>query len=154
MMWSAEPSNSRQRGAVSQEPCVLIWSEVIRLTQAERKAVYTGGQAIGTDTTRSFASVELLASRKRAEARDPASQRTPDGVVVSPSCEGGSWRSLSLREGALAKPSVWRLRATPLAQNRTPQVDTNRCTTARSHSLSLSLTLSHPLSLTLSLTQQ
>ena len=36
--------------------------EVIRLTKAEPKAVRTGGEAIGTDTIRSFASVEWACS--------------------------------------------------------------------------------------------
>ena len=49
---------------------------------------------------------------------------------------------------------MWTLRATPLTQNQTPQVDSFRHTVTRSHSLSLSvslsLTLSHSLTLSLS----
>ena len=67
--------------------CVLIRSEVIRFGRAEQRGLRTGGQAIGTYTTRSFVKAKLLSSRKRAGARDPVSKRTRDGVLVSPSCE-------------------------------------------------------------------
>ena len=40
-MWSAEAADSRLRGVVSLEPC---WYKVTGLTEAERKAVHTGGQ--------------------------------------------------------------------------------------------------------------
>ena len=38
----------RLSGALARAPCVTNWSEVIRL--AERRALRTGGQVIGTDT--------------------------------------------------------------------------------------------------------
>ena len=43
ILWTAEPADSRLRGAVSMEPC---WYEVTGLTEGERKAVHTGGQAV------------------------------------------------------------------------------------------------------------
>ena len=58
------------------------------------------------------------------------------------------WRRLSLREGALGKPSVWSLRATSPRTKTVTTVDTSRHTSHSSHSHSLSLSLS--LSLTLS----
>ena len=73
-------------------------------------------------------------------------------VVASPRCVSGDWRSLSLGEGALGKPCVWRLRAAPLAQKRTPQWTRTQHTLSLSHSLTLSLSHSLTLSLSHSLT--
>ena len=58
-------------------------------------------------------------------------------------CVSGDWRSLTLREGALGKPSVWRLLATPHAQKQDTTVDTSRHTVTRSHSLTHTHTYTH-----------
>ena len=55
-------------------------------------------------------------------ARDPESQRTADGVVVSPLCEVEAVAVVS-SSGKMRweSPVCGRLRATPLAQKKTPQ---------------------------------
>ena len=66
-------ADSRGRGAVSREPCVLVWSEVIRLTKAEPKGLHTGGHAIGTDTTGRLSQLSCGRAGKEQVVRDPDS---------------------------------------------------------------------------------
>ena len=82
--------------ALSAEPCtlsgkevlhVLTRSEVIRFRRAERRPLHTGGQTAGTDTTGCSPQVGCCRAGREQVARDPDSQRTADGVVVSPLCE-------------------------------------------------------------------
>ena len=65
-----------------------VRSDQVYASRAERRALHTGGQAIGTDTTRSSVSLELLSNRKRASGSGSLTRKlTEDGVVVSPMCE-------------------------------------------------------------------
>ena len=76
---------------------------------------------------------------REQEARDPVSQRTANGVAVSPSCEGGRLPESFPQGRRAGKAQCVETSCSAPHTKRTPQVDTNRHTVTRSHSLSHSL---------------
>ena len=131
---------------MSREPCVLVWSEVIRLSGAEPKGLHTGGQAIGTDTTGRLPQLSCGRAGKEQVARDPDSQRTADaGCGEFIAVAGVSPLGKARWESPVCGDSAQRPLHKKGHHEWTP-------TDAHTRTQSLSLSHSHPLSLSHSLT--